>query len=237
MLTILVVDDEKQIRRALRNELAGDDARILEASTGEEALSAAASERPDAIILDLGLPDISGAEVCREIRKWSRVPIIILSARHSDIEKAALLDAGADDYVTKPFSTLELSARVRAHLRRAREAIAPDSPILDLGRVRIDVAKPAATVSGQTIHLTRTEWDLLRALLANRGRTTTHRQLYARVWGNSFGDAQENLRVHIRSLRRKLEEDPVRPRFIVTEPGVGYRFEIPENTDDEQRAN
>ena len=224
MLTILVVDDEKQIRRALRNVLASEDVRVLEAATGTEALTTAAAERPDAVILDLGLPDMSGADVCREIREWSQAPIIVLSARHSDSEKVDLLDAGADDYVTKPFSTAELSARIRAHLRRSA-AGRDDSPLVEVGGVRIDLAKPAATKNGSVVHLTRTEWELLRALLRYSGRTMTHRQLYKSVWGNAFGDAQQNLRVHVRSLRTKLEDDPVRPRLIVTEPGVGYRWE------------
>ena len=227
MLTILVVDDEQQIRRALHNVLATDEVRVLDAATGAEALTVAAAERPDAIILDLGLPDMSGADVCRELRQWSHVPIIVLSARHSDSEKVGLLDAGADDYVTKPFSTAELTARVRAHLRRSATG-AEKTSVTELGDLRIDLAKPAVTRGGNPVHLTRTEWDVLRALLRHRGRTMTHRQLYSSVWGNAFGDAQQNLRVHIRSLRSKLEADPVRPRLIVTEPGVGYRWESDE---------
>jgi two-component system KDP operon response regulator KdpE len=169
---------------------------------------------------------MAGVEVCREIRKWSTAPIIVLSARHSDQEKVALLDAGADDYVTKPFSTIELQARVRAQLRRARLAPAGEGgePI-EVEGVVIDLAKPGLTRDGQSVHLTRTEWDVLRTLIGHAGRTLTHRQLFTAVWGNSHGDAQQHLRVHIRSLRRKIEADPVRPRLIVTEPGVGYRFE------------
>ena len=226
MPTILVVDDEKQIRRALRNALGTAEVRVVEASTGAEALTLAAAERPDAIILDLGLPDIAGDEVCRQVRTWSQSPIIVLSARHSDAEKVRLFDLGADDYVTKPFSTAELLARIRAHLRRA--APRHEEASIDAGGLRIDLAKPSVTRNGSPVHLTKTEWDVLRALLANRGRTMTHRQLYAAVWGNAFGDAAQNLRVHIRSLRTKLENDPVRPELIITEPGVGYRWETSE---------
>jgi two-component system KDP operon response regulator KdpE len=224
--TILVIDDEPQIRRAVRNALADDDVRIVEAPTGGAGLDLAAAERPSLVILDLGLPDISGLEVCRELRSWSSAPIIVLSARHSDQEKVALLDAGADDYVTKPFSTTELQARARAQLRRSRQTplANADQPI-EVDGVRIDLAKPSLTRAGEAIHLTRTEWDLLRALLKHAGRTLTHHQLFTAVWGNSYGDAQQHLRVHVRNLRRKIEADPVRPRLIVTEPGVGYRFE------------
>jgi two-component system KDP operon response regulator KdpE len=224
--TILVIDDEPQIRRAVRNALAEDDVRVVEAATGSAGLDIAAAERPSLVILDLGLPDVSGLDVCRQIRTWSSAPIIVLSARHSDHEKVALLDAGADDYVTKPFSTVELQARARAQLRRSRQTplANADQPI-EVDDVRIDLAKPSLARGGETIHLTRTEWELLRALLKHAGRTLTHRQLFTAVWGNSYGDAQQHLRVHVRNLRRKIEADPVRPRLIVTEPGVGYRFE------------
>jgi two-component system KDP operon response regulator KdpE len=224
--TVLVVDDEPQIRRVVRNILAADDVRVIEAATAMEGIDLAAAERPSIIVLDLGLPDAEGADVCREVRKWSAAPIVVLSARHSDREKVALLDAGADDYITKPFSTAEFQARLRAHLRRAR--LTPletgDTPI-EVNGVTIDLAKPQLTRDGKAIHLTRTEWDLLRVLVRHAGRTLTHHQLFSAVWGNSYGDAQQHLRVHVRSLRRKIELDPVRPRLIVTEPGVGYRFE------------
>jgi two-component system KDP operon response regulator KdpE len=224
--TILVIDDEPQIRRVVRHALADDAARVLEAATGREGIDLAAAERPALIVLDLGLPDIGGLEVCREIRGWSQAPILVLTARHADQEKVALLDAGADDYVVKPFSTIEFQARVRALLRRARltPLAGADAPIVVDG-VTIDLVKPALTRDGRAVHLTRTEWELLRTLLRHAGRTMTHRQIFTAVWGNSFGDAQQYLRVHIRSLRRKIEADPVRPKMIVTEPGVGYRFE------------
>jgi two-component system KDP operon response regulator KdpE len=224
--TILVIDDEPQIRRAVRNALADDDVRVVEAATGSAGLDVAAAERPSLVILDLGLPDVSGLDVCRELRSWSSAPIIVLSARHSDQEKVALLDAGADDYVTKPFSTVELQARARALLRRSRQTpITGADNAIEVDGIRIDLAKPSLVRDGEPIHLTRTEWDLMRALLKHAGRTQTHRQLFTAVWGNSYGDAQQHLRVHVRNLRRKIEADPVRPRLIVTEPGVGYRFE------------
>jgi two-component system, OmpR family, KDP operon response regulator KdpE len=223
---VLVIDDESQIRRVVRNAVEPEMGTVLEAATGREGIDIAAAERPQLIVLDLGLPDMDGAAVCREIRAWSSVPIIVLSARHSTQEKAALLDAGADDFITKPFSTLELQARLRAALRRAR--LSPpglsDAPIVVDG-LTIDLAKPSLTRDGHVVHLTKTEWDLLRTLARHAGRTMTHRQIFTEVWGNSHGDAQQYLRVHIRSLRRKIESDPVRPRHIVTEPGVGYRFE------------
>ena len=225
-LTILVIDDEPQIRRVVRHALEADDARVLEAATGREGLDVAAAARPDLIVLDLGLPDLAGLDVCRDIRAWSSVPLLVLSARHSDREKAELLDAGADDYVTKPFSTLELQARVRAQLRRARAAVpAASGDRVEVSGVAIDLVRRVVTRDGEPVHLTPTEWQLLRAFVANAGRTMTHRQLYAQVWGRSHGDAQQHLRVHVASLRRKLERDSVRPSLILTEPGVGYRFE------------
>jgi two-component system KDP operon response regulator KdpE len=224
---MLVIDDEPQIRRVVRHALEADAARVLEAASGREGLDLAAAERPELIVLDLGLPDMAGADVCRDIRGWSAVPIVVLSARHSDREKAELLDLGADDYVTKPFSTIEFRARVRSHLRRAALANAPAGDArLDLGHgVTIDLTKRAVTRDGIVVHLTPIEWELLRVLATNAGRTLTHAQLYARVWDRPHGDAQQNLRVHVASVRRKLERDPVRPAIIITEPGVGYRLE------------
>ena len=227
-LTLLIIEDEPQIRRVVRHALEADGARLLEAASGREGLDLAAAEKPDLIVLDLGLPDIPGAEVCRDIRGWSTAPIVVLSARHSDIEKAELLDLGADDYITKPFSTIEFQARVRAQLRRARSSVEAGTARMTAHGVAIDLAKRSVRRNGETIHLTPIEWDLLRVLSTNAGRTLTHRQLFSQVWSRSHGDAQQNLRVHVSSLRRKLERDPVRPRLIVTEPGVGYRFELEE---------
>ncbi|MEO6528568.1 MAG: response regulator [Gemmatimonadaceae bacterium] len=225
--TLLVIDDEPQIRRVVRHALEADHARVLEAASGREGLDLAAAERPALIVLDLGLPDMSGADVCRDIRGWSTVPIVVLSARHSDEEKAALLDLGADDYVTKPFSTLEFQARVRSHLRRALlpATSAGGEVRIHVGDVVIDLAKRSVTREGAFVHLTPIEWELLRVLATNAGRTMTHTQLFSRVWDRPHGDAQQNLRVHVASVRRKLERDPVRPSIIITEPGVGYRFE------------
>ena len=225
-LTLLVIDDEPQIRRVVRHALESDGARVLEAASAREGIDVAAAERPDLIVLDLGLPDRPGIEVCRDIRGWSTAPIVVLSARHSDREKAALLDAGADDYVTKPFSALELQARVRAQLRRASMAPgAGGETRIEADGVVIDLHRRAVTRDGAPVHLTPIEWELLRVLATDAGRTLTHAQLFARVWARSHGDAQQYLRVHVANLRRKLERDPVRPRLIITEPGVGYRFE------------
>ena len=224
---VLVIDDEPQIRRVVRNALSSSHARVLEAASGREAIDLAAAERPALIVLDLGLPDTTGLAVCREIRSWSSAPIIVLSARHSDQEKIALLDAGADDYITKPFSPSELQARVRAQLRRSRLAPAAGTgESLTIDGLVIDPVKPSVKRNGAAVHLTRTEWELLRTLLKHAGRTLTHQQLFRAVWGNSSGDMQQYLRVHVRSLRKKIEADSVRPRLIVTEPGVGYRFEL-----------
>jgi two-component system KDP operon response regulator KdpE len=224
-LLALVVDDEPQIRRVVRNALDGIVATVLEAATGREALDMAAAARPSLIILDLTLPDIDGHDVCRDLRTFTKAPLIILSARHSDRDKASLLDAGADDYLTKPFSTLELQARVRALLRRAGQPGDQATERLVIGSLEIDLARRTVRRAGTEVHLTPTEWGLLRALITHRGRTMTHQQLFHAVWGRSAGDAQQYLRVYVGQLRRKLEDDPVRPTLIRTEPAVGYRFD------------
>ena len=223
-VSVLVVDDEPQIRRVVRNALDGIAGRVLEASSAREGLDLAASAQPSLVILDLSLPDLDGLEVCRDLRAFSSVPLIVLSARHSDQDKAALLDAGADDYVTKPFSTLELQARVRAQLRRAAGNGAASEKLV-AGGLEIDLARRLVRRGGVEVHLTPTEWGLLRAFIANRGRTLTHRQLFNAVWGRAEGDAQQYLRVYVGQLRRKLEVDPVRPKLIRTDPAVGYRFD------------
>ena len=223
MRTILVVDDEPLIRRVVRDALADGDTRTIEAATGREAIEVARNERPDLVVLDLGLPDVPGIDVCRTVRGWTDVPILVLSARHSDAEKVLLLDNGADDYVTKPFSTSEFQARVRALLRRAPRDEA-DSHIV-AGDLVLDRVAHTATVDGVDVHLTPIEWQLLRTLATKPDRTLTHRQLFASAWpGRVHGDAQHYLRVHMTHLRRKLEREPARPRHIVTELGVGYRF-------------
>jgi two-component system, OmpR family, KDP operon response regulator KdpE len=226
-LTVLVIDDEPQIRRVVRNALDGIATHVVEAGAGEVGIDLAAAEQPDLIILDLGLPDRDGAQVCRDLRAFTNVPIIVLSARHTERDKVTLLDAGADDFVTKPFGTGELQARVRAQLRRVsqREARSGTGRIVTRDLV-IDLARRTVTRAGAPVHLTPTEWELLRTFVAHAGQTLTHRQLFAAVWGNAFGDAQQYLRVYVGQLRRKIEADSVRPRFIKTEPSVGYRFEL-----------
>lgn len=223
---ILVIDDEPQIRRVVRNALADDGYEVLEASSAEEGIDRAAAEQPLLIVLDLGLPDQDGLAVCRHLRSFTAVPIVVLSARHSASEKESLLDAGADDYVTKPFSTVEFKARIRAHLRRATQTAsgAPNKSLIVAHGVTIDLGARSVKRGGEDVHLTPTEWNLLRTFVANPGKTLTHSQLFAAVWGSASGDAQQYLRVYIGQLRRKLEADPVRPRLIRTEPAVGYRF-------------
>jgi two-component system KDP operon response regulator KdpE len=223
-LTALVIDDEPQIRRALVRALASDFEKVLEGATAAEGIDLAASARPDLIILDLGLPDRDGMAVCREVRAWSAVPIIVLSARHSEREKVALLDAGADDYVIKPFGTEELRARVRAQLRRSRAAAPGDAGIVKVGGLRIDLAGRTLLRDREPVHLTPTEWALLRAFVVDAGKTLTHGQLFRAVWPRSAGDPQQYLRVYVANLRRKIERDPLRPLLIQTEAGVGYRF-------------
>lgn len=223
-MTVLVIDDEAQIRRAVRNAMKDLDERVLEAATGEEGIDLAAAEQPSLIILDLGLPGRNGIEVCRDLRAFTSVPIVVLSARHTESDKVALLDAGADDYVTKPFSTAELQARVRAHLRR-RSNEASDAKQVVAGNLVIDLVRRTVARGGAQIHLTPTEWDLLRVFAANAGKTLTHQQLYSKVWSRGHGDVQQYLRVYVGQLRRKIEDDPINPRFIKTEPSVGYRFD------------
>jgi two-component system KDP operon response regulator KdpE len=223
--TALVIDDEPQIRRVVRHALADDFPHVLEAPTGAKGIDLAAAEHPALIILDLGLPDMSGIEVCNEVRKWSNAAILVLSARHSDQEKVSLLDAGADDYVTKPFSTIEFKARVRALLRRSAVRGSNGATTIRCGELKMDLDGRTITRSGALVHLTPIEWELLRVLMTHSGKTMTHRQLFSAVWpGRVYGDAQQYLRVHIANVRRKVEPDPLSPRYIFTEPGVGYRF-------------
>ncbi|HXY18668.1 MAG TPA: response regulator transcription factor [Gemmatimonadales bacterium] len=226
--TLLLIEDEPQIRRAVRNALAETAERIVEADTGRLGIDLAASWRPELVVLDLGLPDVAGVEVCREIRKWATMPIVVLSARHSEDEKVALLNAGADDYVTKPFSTQELAARVKAQLRRALLAsVREPETVIAAGDVTIDLAGRRVTRRGEVVHLTPTEFEVLRTLAARAGRTLTHQQIFDAVWGKAIGNPQQYLRVHVTNLRRKIEREPASPRLIVTEPGVGYRLELP----------
>lgn len=220
---VLVVDDEPQIRRALRAGLQAHGFEVVLAADGEAALDAAALQPPDVVILDLGLPDRDGIEVVRQLREWSSVPILILSVRGAEREKVLALDSGADDYLTKPFGMDELLARVRAALRRAAGQ-GRGEPVLEFDELRIDLASRVVTVAGREVHLTPTEYELLRELAVNAGRVLTHQMLLTHVWGPASADATHYLRVYINQLRQKLEPEPTRPRYIVTEPGVGYRF-------------
>jgi len=222
-LRVLVVDDEKAIRRYLRVALSAQGINVMEASNGEEALRTVAVEHPDAVILDLGLPDMEGTEVTRRVREWTEVPIIILSVREQESEKIAALDAGADDYLTKPFGTGELMARLRAALRRSYRK--DNEPIIEVGELKIDLERRLVMVAGRDISLTPTEYDILRLLAQNLGKVLTHRQLLQNVWGYSSEEDLHLLRVNISNLRHKIEPDPSRPRYIRTEAGVGYRLQ------------
>ncbi|GAB1340956.1 response regulator [Gemmatimonas sp.] len=226
---VLIIEDDTAIRSVVRAAVEADGGRVFEAATASAGLQLAAAERPDLIVLDLGLPDADGRDVCKRLRAQGPVPILVLSARQQDTEKASLLDSGADDYLTKPFSTLELRARLRAQVRRARmlRGTEHDAPLRTAGLI-VDFERRSVRRNDQEIHLTPTEWTLLQALARDAGRTVTHDQLFARVWGREYGDAQKYLRVYIAQLRRKIEGDPLRPVLIVTEPGVGYRFCAPE---------
>lgn len=224
MTRVLVVDDEPQIRRALRVVLRANGYAVTEAASGEAALDAAASQPFDLMILDLVLPDVEGIEVCRRLREWSRLPVIVLSAHGDEDVKVRALDEGADDYVSKPFSAPELLARMRSAVRRAAPD-APDEPVVYAadGEIKIDFARRRVLRHGEAVHLTPTEYDLLRFMARQAGRVITHGHLLRSVLGEGYADANGTLRVHIASLRRKLEPDPSSPRIIVTEPGIGYR--------------
>ena len=219
---VLICDDEAQILRALRVILGDAGFEVIPALTAQEALDAAAVRRPEAAIIDLVLPDGDGVEVCRSIREWSEIPILVLSAVGDEREKVRALEAGADDYVTKPFGPDELVARLRAALRRV--APEPEEPVVTVGEVEIDLARRRVTRAGEEVHLTPTEFELLRLLVRNRGRLLTHRTLLKDVWGPGFQDDTQVLRVHIANLRRKIEPEPGKPSLIRTDPGVGYRF-------------
>ncbi len=219
---VLIVDDEPAIRRFLKGLLPAHGYTVFEASTGQEASQAAATDRPDLIVLDLGLPDMDGIQVTRLIREWSQIPIIILSVRGAEEDKVAALDAGADDYLTKPFGSRELLARLRANLRRTPQGAT--EPLFTVDGLSVDLARRVVTVNGREVQLTPTEYDLLRVLVTNAGKVITHHQLLRTVWGMGYEDEMHMLRVNISNLRRKLEPDATRPRYIVTEPGVGYRL-------------
>lgn len=221
--TILVVDDEPQIRRVMRSTLSTHGYLITEAKTGEEGVDSARRERPDLVLLDMNMPGIGGLEACKEIRRSSDAPIIMLTVRNAERDKVMALDAGADDYVVKPFGIEELLARIRSALRRyvPGDAVAP----FVSKDVNIDFESRQVTVRGRDVHLTPKEYDVLKHLVANQGKPLTHRRLLQSVWGPDYGEETENLRVVINQLRKKIETDPARPKYILTEPWIGYRFQ------------
>jgi len=221
---VLVVDDEPQILRALEMKLRNAGYAVDTAATAKDAVAQAAMRPPEAVILDLLLPDGSGTDVARELRKWSTAPILVLSAVGEEKEKIAALDAGADDYVTKPFSGDELLARLRAALRRTAPA---GEPVLEIGDLRIDREKRAVTVAGKPVSLTPTEWDLLRLLAENEGKLLTHPAILRAIWGPAYREESNYLHVYVSHLRRKIEPDPARPRYLLNQPGVGYRLVDP----------
>ena len=221
---VLVIDDEPQIGRALRAILTEKEFRVTTAARGEEGLTLAAANPPDIVILDLGLPDMDGIEVCARLREWTQCPIIVLSVRDSEHDKVAALDKGADDYLTKPFGIEELLARVRVALRHAAQSHGAPSSVVKAGQLTIDLAWHVVTRDGREVKLTATEFNLLAYLASNPGRVLTHQSILTNVWGPADAEHTEYLRVYIRQLRKKLEEDPERPQHLLTEPGVGYRF-------------
>jgi two-component system KDP operon response regulator KdpE len=220
--TVLVVEDEPEIRRFLRSSLGAEGYRVVESADGERGAIDAGTHKPDLAIIDLGLPDIDGVEVIRRIRAWSPMPVVVLSARAQERAKIEALDAGADDYITKPFGVGELLARVRAALRHATRS--PSGTVLFLGKAKVDLEKRRATRDGNEVHLTPIEFKLLACLAKHLGMVVTHRQLLREVWGPSHVEHNHYLRIYMKQLRDKLEADPVRPRYLLTETGVGYRL-------------
>jgi two-component system KDP operon response regulator KdpE len=221
---ILVIDDEAQILRALNTILGQQNYQITTAKTGEEGLAFATAIQPDVVILDLGLPDINGVEVCRQLRQWADFPIIVLSAHDNEQEKVAALDAGADDYLTKPFGVDELLARIRVALRHHLKSLGNKTDVIKTGNLTIDLANYLVTREDEVIKLTSMEFKLLAYLVSNAGRVLTHQSIFEHVWGLSESSKMEYLRVYIRQLRQKLEDDPHNPQHILTESGIGYRF-------------
>ena len=226
MTRVLVVDDEPQILRALRINLSVRGYEVTIAATGAAALDAAAEHRPDVVILDLGLPDMSGIDVLAGLRGWLTAPVIVLSARTDSSDKVEALDAGADDYVTKPFGMDEFLARLRAAVRRGAAASETDEPVIETSTFTVDLAMKKVTRDGLEIHLTPTEWGMLEMLVRNRGKLVGREELLREVWGPAYAKETHYLRVYLAQLRRKLEADPARPRHLLTEAGMGYRFQI-----------
>ncbi|EIP90460.1 DNA-binding response regulator KdpE [Burkholderia humptydooensis MSMB43] len=223
-VTVVLIEDEKQIRRFVRSALEEEGIAVFDAETGRQGLIEAATRKPDLAIVDLGLPDGDGLDVIRELRGWSEMPVIVLSARTHEEEKVAALDAGADDYLTKPFGVSELLARIRAHLRRRNQSGAAESPVVRFGDVSVDLALRRVWRGGEIVHLTPLEYRLLATLVRHAGRVLTHRQLLRDVWGPTHVESHHYLRIYMAHLRQKLEADPAQPQHIVTETGVGYRL-------------
>lgn len=221
-MRILVIDDEPQIRKLLKVSLGAHGYHMDDAATGQEGINRAALFKPDLIVLDLGLPDIDGKEVVRRLREWSAIPIIVLTARDQEKEKIDALDAGADDYVTKPFGMGELMARMRVSLRHA--AHSEEEPVITCGELSIDLAQRRVTIGEREVKLTPTEYDMMKVLAQNAGKVLTHKQLLKAVWGNAYEEDTHYIRVFIGQLRRKIEENPTQPRYIITESGIGYRL-------------
>ncbi|HTQ74086.1 MAG TPA: response regulator [Burkholderiales bacterium] len=221
---VVAVEDDPQIRRFLRTGLESHGFQVHEAETGAQGIAEAANRRPDIVILDLGLPDMDGVQVVRRIREWSALPVIVLSARVTETDKVAALDAGADDYLTKPFGLGELLARIRVALRHAQGAAQEKGGAYSVAGLKVDLAQRRVLVDGREVHLTPIEYRLLAALVKNAGKVLTHRQLLKDVWGPAYVERSHYLRVHMAALRHKLEADPARPRFLLTEAGVGYRL-------------
>lgn len=224
---ILVVDDETEIRRFLKIGLKSHDYLMLEAANGKEGLREATAQNPDLVILDLGLPDMSGFEVLRTIREWSKIPVIVLSVRKEEKEKVEAFELGANDYVTKPFGMAELMARIKAQLRD-RILEQQEDTVFTVGDVEVDLMAHKVTLRGERITLTPKEYDLLKVLIRNAGKVVTHRQLIREVWGGAYGDDNQYLRIYIRQLRQKIEKDRMRDQYIHNEPGIGYRLEYVE---------
>jgi two-component system KDP operon response regulator KdpE len=221
---VLVVEDEPQMRRFLRASLGAEGYRVLEAWSVADGVRQVTAEHPDAVLLDLGLPDGDGLELVRRVREWSSVPVIVVSARGREEEKVAALDAGADDYLPKPFGTKELLARLRVALRHARAVAAPDGHLLEVGPLRMDLERHEAKVEGREVRLTPIEWRLLALLARHAGKVLTHAQILREVWGPNASSQTHYVRVYMAELRKKLEVDPSRPRLLLTEPGIGYRL-------------
>jgi two-component system, OmpR family, KDP operon response regulator KdpE len=222
---VLLIEDEPQMRRFLRTALESNDYRLVEAGTAREGLAHAAARNPDVILLDLGLPDLDGLEVARELREWSGTPIIVISARGQEADKVKALDLGADDYLTKPFGVEELLARIRVSLRHAaRPPGAVPEPIFESGELRVDLPNRRVWRAGKEVHLTPTEYKLLVTLVRHAGKVLTHRMLLKEVWGPNYVNQAHYVRVYLAQLRQKIEADPARPRLLLTEPGVGYRL-------------